>query len=296
MEFQGCGKSRIANNSFKNMATSVHVKNGAQFLSFGRNIHELISGTQLIQIDGALNSFIWSHFEQQDYIGARSVTTGIPFTANPIDNIVNHGDRTLFARPVATWFMQSGAAAVGNVGAGFTDLQVEYQDGTAGLLTIDGSFAGQYSRFNAGETQIHPSVVTGAWTVGKYVWINGTVPTLYLIFSAIGGGIFTIRPPLLLAMTGASVVMGSISGNLTSNFLGASGTYNTTFDDGGGNYETHAVTYTNGSVAVTWVGALARLNKTNVYTAAIPGNWTGNFTGAHPCTEYYAAYQVDQLV
>jgi Right handed beta helix region len=294
LKVQSAGKSLIEANTFRNMKHAMWLLNGGTFLSVGKNTHEQITGTVLIRIDGAVNSILWSQFDAQNYLGLRSAA-GTPFTASPIDNPVNHSDRAVGARPVATHFLQSGVQA--QAAGGFTDLQVEYQDGTAGVLTIDATFAGAYSLFTGGDTQIHPSVVTGAWTVGRYIWIAGTVPTLYLINAAIGGGIYTIRQPMLLTFTGV-IPNGATAATLIANFTGTTGNYNVTFDDGLGNYETHLTTLTNGSTAVNWVGGITNGVQVSAkaYTVAIPGNFAANFTAAHACTEYYALYQVEPLL
>lgn len=201
------GKISIDACTFKNMVNSVQINSaGVSFLSMGKNTHEGITGSQIIKVTPVTNALIWTHIAAQDYYGAR--VANLPFTISPLDNTANHSDRCNTPRMIAaTNFLQSGVVAV--AAGGFSDLQVEYQDGATGLLTIDGTFGGQYSLFTGGETQIHPSVVTGAWTVGDYIWIAGTVPTLYKINSAIGGGIFTIR-----TAAGAA-------GNFTANFTGA---------------------------------------------------------------------------
>lgn len=286
IKFNNSGKSLVEDNTFKNMKYSMWFFNNANFISLGLNTHEQIYAS-LFLIDRATNSLIWSRFTQQNYNGARDATLGTPFTSVPLNNVVNNSDRAFFVNMVATWFLQAGAAALAT--GGFTDLQIEYQDGTSGVL--QGTFAaGAFSLFSAGETQINPTVAAGAWAVGKYIWIAGTVPRLYLINSLVSAGIYTIREPMLLV--GTAPITGT-STTLTANFRGTTGAYNCTFYDGGGNSVVKAVTLTNGATTATWSGALPFTAQANFYTVAIPGNYTTNFTGAHACTQYYANYQTD---
>jgi len=288
----GSGKIRIDDNSFKTMINMIKFSAPSQFVSLGRNTVENITGNSLLYIDpssGSQYSLVWSGFEPQDYFGA--TVAGLPFTASPIDNtanpntVLNGQNRTLFVHPVATRYLQSGVQAV--AAGGFTDLQVEYQDGANGLLTIDASFAGQYSKFTGGATQIAPSVVGSAWVVGDYVQINGVATKLYLLFSFVSGAIFTIRQANYPQTTTAPPT--GTSATLTGNFTGTSGNYVTWFTDG----ETKTVTYTNGSAAITWTGALTGTPGTALLVMNVAGDFTANFNAAHAITGFYTNYQTD---
>lgn len=216
---QRSGKVLISNNTFKDMVNSIVLRNGAQFVSVGPNTHELITGKSLIVIDPQpANGSTWQHITQQDYIGARDAVTGYPFTCSPIDNAQNYSNRTFFPRQIAAAnFLQGGGAAV--AAGGFSDLQVEYQDGTTGVLTQSFTGGVLWSEYNvgvAGETQIKPSVVSGAWNAvagtpdsrGRFIWV-GAVPTLYQIFASQGAGKFTIRKPSALTASTSAISAGS---------------------------------------------------------------------------------------
>lgn len=212
------GKVLIADNSFKDMVNSIVLRNGAQFVSVGPNTHEMITGKSIIVIDPQpINGSTWHHVVQQDYLGARDVVTGYPFTCSPVDNAQNYSNRTFFPRQIAAAnFLQTGAAS--QAAGGFSDLQVEYQDGTTGVLTfVTGAVYSQYNVGVAGETQILPSVVSGAWNAiggapdarGRFIWIPGPTPTLYQLFASQGGGKFTVRKPSALTISVTPVTAGS---------------------------------------------------------------------------------------
>ena len=289
----GSGKARIDDNSFKTMVNAVRFQGPSSFVSLGRNTCENITGNSLIYFSPSSGQYtlIWSGFEPQDYFGATAA--GVPFTASPIDNVANPNtvlngqNRTLFASPVATRYLQSGVQAVADGTGGFTDLQVEYKDGANGVLAIDGSFAGQYSLFTGGVTQIAPTVAGSAWVVGDYIQINGTVKTLYKLATFVSGNIFTIQQANFPVATTAPPF--GTSATLTSGFAGKTGTYLTYFTDG----QTKNVSYTNGSTAISWTGALTGSPGVNLLVMNVDGNWTSNFTGAHPCTGFYPLYQVE---
>jgi hypothetical protein len=313
---KGTGKTRIDNNSFKTMVNSIHLSPPSQFLSLGRNTHENITGNTLIYYipsNGSQYDLIWSGFEPQDYFGPTptGLVGGSPFTASPIDNlnnpstVLNGQNRQLFAHPVpsnvtttisnATRYLQSAsqtlngtpaAPAVAAGGANITALQQEYLDGSGGALNNAGTL-GFYSKLVTGETQIQPTVVGSAYVVGDYVWIQGTVPNLYQLNANIGGGIFTIRQANY-AQT-VTVAPSGTSATLTAAFTKLTGAYLTYFTDG----QTRNVTYTNGSTAITWAGALTGTPGVALMVMNVGGDWTANFTGAHPIWGYFPQYQTE---
>jgi hypothetical protein len=296
MDINGSGKVRIADNAFRTMINSVRFQNGALFVSMGVNTHEDITGTTLFYYyptTGSQGALVWSSFEAQHYFGA--AVAGIPFTASPIDNtsnpntLLNGQNRTLFASPAPTKYLQSGAQAVAGTaapgGAVITALQMEYYDGANGTL-IDLTGGGVYSTFAAGETKVKPSVLGSAYTPGSYLWIQGVTPTLYKV-QGTSAGTATIRQAnypgtATAAPTGTTMA-------LTGAFAGLTGTYTTFFTD----TETRGVSYINGVSTGLWAGTLTGAPGVALLIMDVGGNFTGNLTGSHPAWEYYPTYQTE---
>jgi hypothetical protein len=299
---QASTKLCIADNTFAYCLRGIAMRNGASFCSFGVNTYEAVLGPALITVDAQpTNGMVWSNIVQQMYNGARNAnsntyngTDGYPFTMSPIDNAQNYSNRTFFPRQtVAANILQSGGPSLPNVGGGFSDLQVEYQSGVTGVLVQNFTGGTLWSEYNVGvanETQIKLTAVGGAWTLNRYIWINGTVPTLYQLVGSQGSGLWTIRKCTTLALSGNTAI-NATSAALNVAYPNATNTLSAIFSDGVGNYYTRAVLFTNGQTAISWSGAIPNVCYANVNILGVPGNYTGNFTGPHPCTEYYREYQ-----
>jgi len=172
------GQSLVADNFFIGEKYSIYSDVGAG-VDIEDNYHSGITQA-LFGIAQGTTTSIWNHMVQQHFMGTRNSTTGVPFTASPLDNPNNSSSRAPLTTILPMWQLQANAAA--------SSLDAEYQSGTQTMTTDCAGFAGAYSLYINSMTLVCNTASN--FVVGDYVEIGSV---LYYLAANPSGGEYQVQ-------------------------------------------------------------------------------------------------------